>query len=305
MEADLPGMRAFVAAAEELHFGRAAARLFLTQQALSKRVRRLEAALGAPLFERTTRSVELTPAGYRLLPLAREALASFDAAVDAVRGVSVPLRIDVFHERFTPVEVIREAIAPFPDLTVEPSMRQGLAAAVPALLRREIDAAFGYANDLGLPWPDELERRLFSLVPLYAFVSDDHPLASRRTLPMAELASAGLVMPDPAGATEWRAFLTRFTSEFGIPLRFSEPAIGILSYRELMARERRSVTVGEEEMTLPTEEGTRRLPIVDPVPLFPWSIVWHRRNHDPKLRRLLALLQPPTPPDDPSYWLPT
>ncbi|MEV4258685.1 LysR family transcriptional regulator, partial [Spirillospora sp. NPDC049652] len=57
MDVDVPGLRAFVAAAEEMHFGRAAQRLFLTQQALSQRVRRLEAVLGAPLFERTTRRV--------------------------------------------------------------------------------------------------------------------------------------------------------------------------------------------------------------------------------------------------------
>ena len=65
MEADIEGLRAFVVTAEELHFGRAGQRLFISQQALSKRIRRLEQALAVPLFERTTRAVELTEAGRR------------------------------------------------------------------------------------------------------------------------------------------------------------------------------------------------------------------------------------------------
>ncbi|WP_131737826.1 LysR family transcriptional regulator [Actinomadura roseirufa] len=304
MDADLAGMRAFVAAAEELHFGRAAARLFLTQQALSKRIGRLEEALGAPLFERTTRSVALTPAGHRLLPLALDALDAFDTAVEAVRGVPVPLRVDVYHERFTPMEAIRRLVAAEPSITVEPSMRQGLAAAVPALLRREIDAAFGRAHDLGRPWPDELARRLFSLVPLHAFVLDGHPLATRRALTVAELKDAGIVMPDPGASTEWHGYLTRLAAELGVPLRFAEPAIGMLGYRQLMERENRSVAVAEKEMTLPSGDGMVRIPIVEPVPLFPWSIVWHRQNRAPSLVRLLALLEPPAVPDGPSFWLP-
>lgn len=92
-------MRAFVVTAEELHFGRAAERLFVSQQALSKRIRRLEQTLAAPLFERTTRTVELTDAGRRLLPHAVEAVSAFDRAVRSGRAVDEPLRVDVYDER--------------------------------------------------------------------------------------------------------------------------------------------------------------------------------------------------------------
>ena len=72
MDLDLTQVRAFVAAAEQLHFGRAAAQLFLTQQALSKRISRLERALGEQLFVRSARGVELSDAGRRFLPHARQ-----------------------------------------------------------------------------------------------------------------------------------------------------------------------------------------------------------------------------------------
>jgi DNA-binding transcriptional LysR family regulator len=77
-------LRYFVAVAEELHFTRAAERLFISQPALSKQIRTLEQALGAPLFERGGREVHLTPAGDALLPRARLVLAEWDAAENAV-----------------------------------------------------------------------------------------------------------------------------------------------------------------------------------------------------------------------------
>ena len=88
-------LRCFVAVAEELHFGRAAARLHMAQPPLSQRVRALETALGARLLERTSRRVALTPAGRALLPEARSLLARADglgelvaeAAADAARPV--------------------------------------------------------------------------------------------------------------------------------------------------------------------------------------------------------------------------
>lgn len=78
---ELGDLRAFLAVAEELHFGRAAARLHVAQSPLSRQIRQLEARLGTPLFTRTSRRVELTDAGAELVEPARRALGAVSAAV--------------------------------------------------------------------------------------------------------------------------------------------------------------------------------------------------------------------------------
>src|SRR4051794_167549 len=90
-------LRAFVAVAEELHFTRAAERLFVAQQALSAQIRQLERRVGVTVFERSTRKVALTDAGERLLPHARTVLEALDTATAeleaARRAKRVTLRV--------------------------------------------------------------------------------------------------------------------------------------------------------------------------------------------------------------------
>src|SRR3954447_6480021 len=81
MDLELRHLRYFVAVAEELHFGRAAARLHMAQPPLSQQIRRLEAIAGARLLDRTSRSVALTPAGDAVLTRARPLLAAADESV--------------------------------------------------------------------------------------------------------------------------------------------------------------------------------------------------------------------------------
>src|SRR5436190_23857334 len=85
---ELRHLRAFLAVAEELNFGRAAERLYITQPALSRQIRALEQLVGCELVRRTTRRVELTLAGEALLERSRRLLADVDAAVTAAQSVS-------------------------------------------------------------------------------------------------------------------------------------------------------------------------------------------------------------------------
>ena len=87
---ELRQLRYFIAVAEELHFGRAARRLHMSQSPLSRAIRELEHDLGLVLFVRTTRRVELTPAGAVLLDRSRRALAELDGAIIEARRTADP-----------------------------------------------------------------------------------------------------------------------------------------------------------------------------------------------------------------------
>src|SRR5918998_5404695 len=84
---ELRHLRAFVAVAEELNFGRAAARLYVSQPALSRQIRALERLLGCELLRRSTHRVELSVAGSALLDRARRVLGDLDEAIATTQSV--------------------------------------------------------------------------------------------------------------------------------------------------------------------------------------------------------------------------
>jgi DNA-binding transcriptional LysR family regulator len=279
-------LRAFVATVEENHFGRAAARLFVTQQALSKRIHKLEEILGARLFDRTNRRVDLTAAGERFLPHARRALAAVDAAAGAVGVGAGPFRVDVMYEHLSVLRLVREALEHDPDLPVEITTQTSLLPTVPALRRGDVDIAFGRAIER--PWPADVRRRLALLEPIGLLVGADHPLAVRSTVELAELRDLRLWFPTASAPVDWTSLLDELTDEFDIKLDPAGPKAGFDYFLDRPARDLNTVTLYGLGMPPPAITRLRVVPIVAPTPVFAWSVMWRPRVPESVIDRLLA-----------------
>ncbi|HET6290252.1 MAG TPA: LysR family transcriptional regulator [Amycolatopsis sp.] len=287
MDLDTAQVRAFAAAADHGHFGRAAESLFLTRQALSKRIRKLEDALSVQLFRRTNRSVEPTSDGDRFLPHARELIRAADAAVAAMGRQDRPPRLDVIDPRLSPLFMLRRIAERDPALSVERVTGRGLANALDPLVRGEIDLAFGRVADLGREVPPELQHRLVRLEPLVALLAPEHPLASNETLKLSDLRTDGIWIPQLGGPIEWLSYLQRLCKEFDVPIDDSGVSYDLRHTLEQTRYGKQRVTLAGADMDLASDLNLRVLPF-EPSPLFPWSVVW-RRGEGPTLRRLLAL----------------
>ncbi|MDA0168475.1 LysR substrate-binding domain-containing protein [Solirubrobacter taibaiensis] len=186
---ELRHLRYFIAVAEERHFGRAAARLHMAQPPLSQAIRRFEAELGEPLLYRTTRSVELSPAGEVMLERGREILAAADSAFDdarrAARGEYGRLAIGFTgSSTYALLPALAAAVrAALPGVMLE--LRGELL--TPAQIEHLLDGSL----DLGLLRPPVHERDLCTEVVrserLVAVLPHTHRLASADAVPLAEL----------------------------------------------------------------------------------------------------------------------
>lgn len=194
---ELRHLRSFVAVAEELNFTRAAARVHLAQQALSAQIRQLEDLVGARLFARTTRKVELTAAGRALLerlPTLLEGIdRALDAAVQAGRGETGELGVGLL------------ATAPL-DLT--PRLLRAFAAARPRVVVSVRNYPFDdpsgglrdHRTDVALVWlPFTTEGLVCEPLfadPRMALLPADHPLAARAELEARDLVDEPIVWID-------------------------------------------------------------------------------------------------------------
>ncbi|MFC9327569.1 LysR family transcriptional regulator [Kitasatospora sp. NPDC057015] len=287
VDLDLAQVRAFVLTAEHLHFRRAAQDLALTQQALSKRIARLEEGLGAVLFDRGPAGVALTPAGARFLGPARALIAAGEAAVAAVGERGRPVRLDVWGHLFAPLRTVREVLdgPAAGGVHAEVGPARDLAAVAAGLLRGDSDAGFGRYHPFGDHRDEALAHRLVRLEPVDAVLAVDHPLAHRQALRPAELATGRLVLP---AAAERLDFLRRFAEEFAVPMLPGEANLG---FEHLLARIRSTpggFTLFPAEMPLPDGCGLLAVPLVEPTPLYAWSLLRARQHPAPGVDALLC-----------------
>jgi DNA-binding transcriptional LysR family regulator len=290
VDIDLAQVRAFAAVAELRHFGKAAAKLHLTQQALSKRIQRLEQLLGEPLLMRNSGAVELTEAGERFLPHAWTLLTVAETAVADARSASRPLRVDVWGHMHLPLRWVRRLTGTESRLAVEVSMRRSFSAAIDALVRGEIDAAFGRVHDLSRPVPDELDHQPVGLDRVGALISLRHPLAQAGAVCVADL-TGGIWAPSGHGAPELTGAYRRLADDFGIPLIVDGANLGIEHAAQQAGDHPTRAVIAPVDLPIPPDAGVRMVPLTDPVPYWLWSIAWRRDDRNPALALLLRRLR--------------
>lgn len=195
---ELRHLRYFVAVAEELHFGRAAARLHLSQPPLSQQIQALEQELGVTLFHRNRRKVELTAAGALMLPEARAALAQAEKAVlvarRAGRGEVGRLEIGFTGSApFNPLlpQTVRRFRERWPEVHLTLN-EMSTTAQFEALAAGRLDVGF-----LRPGQPMEMvgmDQRLLTREPLLAVMTAEHRLAAQASVRVADLAEEPFIL---------------------------------------------------------------------------------------------------------------
>ncbi|MFF1266785.1 LysR family transcriptional regulator [Streptomyces anulatus] len=287
-ETDPRLLRAFLAVADELHFTRAAARLFVAQQALSRDVRRLERELGAELFVRTTRQVALTPDGERLLPYARRVLDAHAELAGAFSGAPArPLLVDLNSDGATAARVLARARELLPECELMARFESGLTWAAGEILAGRLDASFGRVAGLAPAVRAGLSVHPVRYEPMAVMLPVSHPLAAREVVALAEL--SGETVYAGAGnerTREWTDLAALLFAEWGITMAPPVPlAVGVAEFQRVMSKGGHPVLAVVDFPALP---GTVLRPLVDPIPLSPLALVWRKGLNHPGVDALLS-----------------
>jgi DNA-binding transcriptional LysR family regulator len=301
VELDLGAVRAFVAVAGCRRFGEAADELGLSQQAVSKRIAKLESDLGTTLLRRTPAGAEATDDGAAFLLAARALLATADQAIETVRSRRRALRVDVISTRLATTELVR-SFHESANADVEIISSKGRPSPVEAVLRGAVDSAF--VRVLG-PLDPALAHTPVYLDPLHVLVGNRHPLAGRKQVDVADLTGAVAWMPGNTPGTEWTAWFDDLALEFGLRIETHSPNFGIEHLLDEVAATPGALTFAGEGVRVPWHPEIARIPAAPPVPVYPHSLLWRRDNRHPQLVALVAHLRAGyRPPSRARCWLP-
>lgn len=278
MDGSVRKLRYFAVLAEERNFTRAAARLFITQQSLSRQIRDLEAEVGATLVTRTTRSVELTPAGMIFLTHVGVALDALDTAVAAARernaGAAGSLRIGFglgAALELTP-HILDEFAREYPNVEIE--MREfPLPDQSAGLSERWADVAFvrpPLANQ------DIVTHTLF-VEPRVLTVSIRHELAQRESVRVADILDVPLAVGRSTDG-EYRRFWSLQDYRSGLTEPLLRPTTTNTEEIELIAAGLACTVNPAAIMRYIPHSGVRYIPIVD-VPGSEVAVAWRRDRH--------------------------
>jgi DNA-binding transcriptional LysR family regulator len=283
---ELRHLKYFVVVAEERHFTRAAERLGIGQPPLSLQIQRLEREIGATLFRRLSRGVELTEAGVLLLDSARHILALVDRTCTDVQRLS---RGEIGHMRvgfagatyFQPLlpAIIREYRTRRPDVVLSPE-QSNTPSLVAGLLEGRVDAAFIRPP---IESAEELDVELLVREDMMVVLPHSHPLVSLSAL--AE--ETFLLFPRAIGEGLYDA-ITSACQRAGFLPRLGQEAPQIVSIAPLVGAGF-GVSIVPRSTTQIQMEEVVYLPIAGNAPKAPISLAWRRHNPSPVVRLFLAV----------------
>ncbi len=290
---ELRHLHYFMAVAEELHFGRAARRLHISQPPLSQQIRELEQELGVRLFERTSRSVRLTEAGSVFYQQAGQVFTQLERAVSLAqaveRGESGRLRVGFCAPAMegTLPFGLREFGKRYPDVRLE-LLEARTPELLDALRRERIDVGF---VRLYREQPDGLESELFFREPYLLAVPEGHRLDGAESVGLAQLDGEPLLLvPQQEHPKLYAAFLLAFENA-GVQPRIVRQVAG----KQTMA----ALTVaGEGLCFLPASmrsvarQGLRLLSIADALPQVEVFMAWHKGAASALVGRFVESLRP-------------
>ena len=287
---ELTQLRCFAAVAEELHFGRAAARLHMTQPPLSRQVQLLEQRLGVTLLERTSRSVRLTSAGRSFLADARQILRLAESAALAVRRAargesgSVTMGFTAATGYGVMPGMIAQCRARVPD--VEIILRE-------MVTMEQIEALAAGRLDLALLRPhtslEEYDCMRLMREPLVAALPTSHPLArGRRDPAISDFEGAPFVMYSPIEARYFHELVAHAFATAGVKPDYTQYTSQVHSILALVAAGIGAALVPEAATSLHFEgvifRPVRKVRSMQPVELY---VAWKSDNDNPARQSVL------------------
>ena len=286
---DFIQLEAFVAVAEELHFGRAAQRLHVAQPYLSRTIRALETDLGAVLFDRTTRRVELTPAGRALVEPATAILRMGQTVradvVAAQRGNSGRVRISFAGPSSQAMlgvlaRSVRERYDRI-DLAFRPG-RYGLAV-VRELLEHTTDLAIARFESP----PAGVESRVVAREVGVLAIPSGHPLAESDSVAMAAVRDEPFIaLPEALGSAVRSVFVASCRAAGFVP-DIVQTAPDSWTCTALVAAGVGLHFTTDAAVAQMTLDGVRIVTIADEIPAVDSYLVWRADDPDPALTKVL------------------
>jgi DNA-binding transcriptional LysR family regulator len=283
--------QAFLILAEELHFGRTAERLTLSQARVSRLIASLEIEVGGRLFQRTSRRVQITPLGAQLRDRLQTAVDLLYSGLEETRAFARGTRgsLRVGFTQTTHVDALRALIQDFearhPDCEVI-EREVPLMSPYEALRRDEIDIL---CNWLVLDEPDLTAGPLIDRQQRVVAIASDHPLAAKGALSIEDLGGQPVAEPVRLPVALWEAIVPPATP-LGVPIPRTVKVNTADEIFALVARGKIVHLTAASMASLYPRPGVAFIPIND-MPSLPLGLIWVTAHENARIRAFADLGQ--------------